>query len=73
VVTLSFGGFDGLGAGFVVLLGNGDGTFQPPQIFTEPKSPRGLAVGSLTKGGYPGTALSNNSNGYVCLYFGNGA
>jgi hypothetical protein len=71
VLTLPFAGPNGSGAGFVVLLGNGNGTFQVPQTFTKPQKPVGLAVGSLTKGGHPGIALSAGS--YVYLYYGNGA
>ncbi|MGA2595365.1 MAG: VCBS repeat-containing protein [Bryobacteraceae bacterium] len=70
VVTMPFG-TSGSGSGFAVLLGNGNGTFQPPQTFAEPQRAVGLAVGPLTKGGYPGIALADGSDAY--LYFGNGA
>jgi hypothetical protein len=60
-------------AGFVVLLGNGNGTFGSPQIFSQPKSPLGLAAGGLTKGGPAGIAIGSKSSGYVSLYTGNGA
>jgi hypothetical protein len=70
VVTVR-GGHDSSGSGFAVLLGNGDGTFQPPTTFAEPKSAAGLAVGPLTKGGHPGIVLSAGS--YAYLYFGDGA
>src|ERR1022692_1842832 len=73
VVGLTNGGVDGLGAGFVVLLGNGNGTFQSPQSFAKPKEVTAIAVGSLTKGGYPGIALATNADSYVYLYSGNGA
>src|ERR1039458_3922682 len=71
VATMPRGGPDGSGAGFAVLLGNGNGTFQTPQMFAEPLGTNGLAVGPLTKGGHPSIALSSNSEAY--LYFGNGA
>jgi hypothetical protein len=62
------------GNGFAVLLGNGNGTFQPPQMFSTPKKPAGIAVGSLTKGGPPGIAVVGYRSGNeVDLYFGNGA
>ena len=73
VVGLTNGGVDGLGAGFVVLLGNGNGTFHSPQSFAKPKEVTAIAVGSLTKGGYPGIALATNADSYVYLYSGNGA
>lgn len=69
VVALS--GTNGEGNGFAVLLGNGNGTFQSPQTFAEPKQPEGLAVGLLTKEGHPSIALT--AHGYAYLYFGNGA
>ena len=61
-----------VGTGFVVLLGNGDGTFQAPHTFSEPRSPFGIAAGNLTKGGYPGIAVAAENNS-VYLFFGNGA
>jgi VCBS repeat protein len=71
VVTMPAGGTDGAGAGFAVLLGNGDGSFQTPQTFAQPKK-GAVTVGNLTKGGYPSIALSTVSN-QVYLYYGNGA
>jgi hypothetical protein len=71
VVALTFGGADESGNGFVVLLGNGNGTFQAPQAFSEPKKPLGLVVGTLTKGGHPSIVLSSSAGAY--LYYGNGA
>jgi hypothetical protein len=71
VFAMPYAGTDGSGDGFVVLLGNGNGTFQPPQAFAEPKRPINIAVAPLTKGGHPSIALSSGSDAY--LYFGNGA
>jgi hypothetical protein len=45
----------------------------PVEHFAQPSTVLGLAVGSLTKGGYPGIAVSAQNNSYVYLYFGNGA
>ena len=61
-----------VGTGFVVLLGNGDGTFQTARHFAQPSIVGALAVGNLTKGGYPGIAISAQNNN-VYLFFGNGA
>jgi hypothetical protein len=72
VVTLT-GGNDDRGAGFVVVLGNGNGTFQTPQSFAKPVRPLGVAAGPLTKGGYPGIALAITGSNYIALYSGNGA
>jgi hypothetical protein len=71
--TLPFAGNDGSGAGFAVLLCHGNGTFQPPKTFAQPKKPLGLAIGRLTKGGHPGIALSEDGYTTVYLYYGNGA
>lgn len=71
VFAMPYAGTDGTGNGFVVLLGNGDGTFQSPQAFAEPKRPFNLTVGPLTKGGPASIALTSGSDVY--LYFGNGA
>jgi hypothetical protein len=73
VVTLPFAGTDESGNGFVVLLGNGNGTFQPPQAFAAPQKPVGLAAGPLTKGGHPGIAVSGYASSDVYLYLGNGS
>ncbi len=54
----------------MVLLGNGNGTFQPPQAFAEPKRPINIVVGPLTKNGPASIALTSGSDVY--LYFGNG-
>ena len=72
VVTLPHAGMGGSGAGFVLLFGNGNGTFKPPRAFAQPRTAGTPAVGSLTKGGPIGMAVSGPS-GVVYLYFGNGA
>jgi hypothetical protein len=71
VVTLPYSGFEESGEGFVVLLGNGNGTFQPPQSFAQPKGPLAVALGKL-ENGYPGIVLTAGTS-YVYLYYGNGA
>jgi hypothetical protein len=72
VVTSPTGRTGGSG-GFAVLFGNGDGTFQGPRIFSQPTMPNAVAIGSLTKGGPAGIALSASESNYVYLYAGNGA
>jgi hypothetical protein len=59
------------GSGFVVLLGNGNGTFQTPAAFPQPAETNYIAVGSLIEGGPPSIVLA--SSNVLYLYFGNGA
>ncbi len=63
----------GIPAGFDVFLGNGNGTFQPPQAFSTPTGPVALVVGSLTPGGPLGIAVNGGESNEVYLYAGNGA
>ncbi len=59
------------GSGFVILFGNGNGTFQTPAAFPKPADTPFIAVGPLTKGGPPSIVLAVGNVLY--LYFGNGA
>ena len=68
VVGISFTKADG----FFVLFGNGDGTFQTPQHFTEPSQPIAIAAGPLGGHKFPGIALSVAGEPQIALYFGNG-
>jgi hypothetical protein len=56
-----------------VLLGNGDGTFQPPRIITFPvgADPRGLAVGDVNGDGKPDLAVATHFG--VSVFLGDGA
>jgi len=71
VVTLPF---DGIGGNrFVVLLGNGNGTFQAHKSFAEPRFVYNVALCPLTKGGHPSIALSAGiTSTDVYLFYGNG-
>ena len=63
-------------SGFAVLLGNGNGTFQPQQNFTVPHQAEtfcSFVAGSLSKDGYPDIVVSCPFQNYVALYLGNGA
>lgn len=73
VVTMPYGPPPGSGAGFAVLLGNGNGTFQPPVTFAEPAKSPGIAVGDLNMDGHLDIALASSTSTDVYLYFGNGA
>jgi uncharacterized protein (DUF2141 family) len=56
---------NGAKGGVQVLLGNGDGTFQPGQIFNSGGSLAGaLVVGDVNRDGKPDLAVSNSCNTY---------
>jgi hypothetical protein len=61
--------------GFAVLLGNGNGTFQPQQNYTNPiqQSGCGFVVGPIAEGGYPAIVANCGNLDYPLLYLGNGA
>ena len=46
-----------------ILLGNGDGTFQPQTTFSTLSAPFGIAVGDLNDDGIPDLVVGNDSNG----------
>jgi len=60
-----------------ILLGNGDGSFGPPQnLFAGTGSPTSVAVGDLNRDGYPDLVVANDVSaaaGNVSVLFGNGA
>ena len=73
VVAQGGGGKNASGAGFAVLLGNGNGSFQAPQVFATPKAVAWLATATLTTGGYPSIVASTKASNYASVYTGNGA
>lgn len=73
VVTMPYGPPPGSGAGFAVLLGNGNGTFQPPTVFAQPAKSPAVAVGDLNMDGHLDIALASTGSADVYVYFGNGA
>jgi hypothetical protein len=73
VVGQDGGGENASGAGFAVLLGNGNGTFQQPQVFAAPRVVAWLTTGVLTTGGYPTIVVSTGASADVFLYTGDGA
>jgi VCBS repeat protein/FG-GAP repeat protein len=64
---------DTVGIGSVsVLLGNGDGTFQPAQNFAAGSSPFSVAVGDFNGDGVPDLAVANLNSINVSVLLGNG-
>jgi hypothetical protein len=72
VVTQLISG-PGQTGGSVVLLGNGNGTFQSSQTLAEPASANAVAIITLTKGGAPSIAIASLHSTYTYLYVGDGA
>jgi hypothetical protein len=56
----------------VVLIGNGDGTFQPPVQYTVGLQPENLVVGDFNGDGKPDLAVSNYGASTVSILLGNG-
>ena len=55
-----------------VLLGNGDGTFQPAQHFATGAAPRSVAVGDFNGDGRLDLATANSGGNDVSVLLGNG-
>jgi hypothetical protein len=55
-----------------VLLGNGDGTFQPKHDYAVGDRPSAVAVGDFNGDGIPDLAVANSNSLYVSILLGNG-
>src|SRR5262249_4791631 len=66
------GAISGLGNSISVLLGNGDGTFQPRGDYPVGPSPFGLAVEDFNGDGFPDVAVADSADGTVSVLLGNG-
>jgi hypothetical protein len=55
-----------------VLLGNGDGTFQPARDFPAGDNPRSVALGDFNGDGHPDVVVANYLSNNVSLLLGNG-
>jgi FG-GAP-like repeat len=58
--------------GVSLLLGNGDGTFQPATTIASSDYPTGIATGDFNNDGRPDLAVSNNGVASVSVFLGNG-
>ncbi|HJU11490.1 MAG TPA: FG-GAP-like repeat-containing protein [Candidatus Binataceae bacterium] len=64
---------DFAGGSISVLLGNGDGTFQPHTDFDAQTTPQGIVLADFDSDGNLDAATANNVQpGYIRLFFGNG-
>jgi hypothetical protein len=71
------GGLQGNGAGVSVLLGNGDGSFQPAHTYDAGSGPYSVAVGDFNGDGIPDLAVANGGDSHgngrgVSVLLGNG-
>jgi hypothetical protein len=71
LVVADTGGFGGV-AGVEVLLGNGDGTFQPARTIATGFVPASVAVGDFNGDGIPDLAIAAQKNNTVNVLLGNG-
>ncbi len=55
-----------------ILLGNGDGTFQPPQSYTVGRAPSFVAVADFNGDGKLDLAVTNGNSNNVAILLGNG-
>ena len=73
LAVTNLGSSFGFGAGNVsVLLGNGDGTFQPPVAYTVGTAPQAVVAGDFTGDGRLDLAVANTSGNTVSVLRGNG-
>src|SRR5262249_3989943 len=55
-----------------ILLGNGDGSFRPPQTFAVGVAPSSIAVADFNGDGIPDLAVANSQSDNVSVLLGNG-
>ncbi|MGA8437028.1 MAG: FG-GAP-like repeat-containing protein [Candidatus Sulfotelmatobacter sp.] len=55
-----------------VLLGNGDGTFQPQTVYATDAAPGGIAVGDFNGDGYSDIAVTNSGSNTVSIFLNKG-
>ena len=56
----------------IVLMGNGNGTFQPPEVYAVGLDPVAVALGDFNKDGYPDIITANNGGNSVSVLLGEG-
>jgi FG-GAP-like repeat len=72
VAVTDGGDINGDGAGVSILLGNGDGTFQPPVLYSAGGYASSLVEGDFTGDGALDLAVTNPNTNTVTVLFGNG-
>ena len=72
IVTANGGSYNNPGDTVSVLLGNGDGTFQPQRTFAVGSDPTAVAVADLTGDGNPDIITANRDSNTVSVLLGNG-
>jgi VCBS repeat-containing protein len=71
IVTANFGGFN-TSNNVSVLLGNGDGSFQPQTKYAVTGTPISIAIGDLNADGRPDLAVASDDTNTVSVLLGNG-
>jgi Bacterial Ig-like domain (group 3)/FG-GAP-like repeat len=72
-VVISGDGVEGDGTGTVnILLGNGDGTFQPQQTYVVGNRPNSIAMADFNRDGFLDLAVLNSADDNVTVLLGNG-
>jgi hypothetical protein len=72
VTDIALGCSDGKNGGLVIILGNGDGTFQTP-VFYPTGDAASIAIGDFNGDGLLDIALSNKSQQNVTIFIGDGS
>ena len=70
-MTADLGGTNGTTA-VSVLLGNGDGTFQPSADYANAGTPTSIAIGDLNGDGFPDLVTANRDANTASVFLGNG-
>lgn len=71
-IAAALGGCGGAGPKLEVALGNGNGTFQPQQVYDSGREPSAITAGDFNSDGIPDLLVSNADLSQYSLWFGNG-
>ena len=72
MVVANYGTLTSYGQTVSVLLGNGDGTFQPQKTFSVGQSPNAVAIADVNGDGNPDIIVANSQSHTISILLGNG-